>query len=148
MSFWNYLGLSSKRDNEQLQEKINLLQQTIENKNTDQMKIIERNFLNLTEALSQQNVQSLSLLKAQSESLHSSSSHLAQQIENLEQSTDENLKAQVKELTKILKSQSKEIQKLEDSTQQIEKMNAELLKSMQAVWLIQLSQQVENELIK
>lgn len=137
MGLWNTLGLSSKKDNDQLHEEIKLLKQTI-----------ETNMNEILKSMSKQNEQFLSLLNTQMEVINNNNLYITEQISNLEKSTNENLDTQTKEVTKILKLQNKKIQKLDNSTQQLEKMNAEILKSMQAVWLIQLSQQVENELIK
>ncbi|MGY4793829.1 hypothetical protein ACVNNN_02410 [Lysinibacillus fusiformis] len=148
MGFWNTLGLSSKKDNDQLHEEIKLLKQTIENQSMSQNLMIETNMNEILKSMSKQNEQFLSLLNTQMEVINNNNLYITEQISNLEKSTSENLDTQTKEVTKILKLQNKKIQKLDNSTQQLEKMNAEILKSMQAIWLIQLSQQVENELIK
>lgn len=148
MGFWNSLGLSSKKDNDQLREEIKLLEETIEKQAKSQSQLAQTTMNEILKLMSQQNEQFLSLLNKQKGVLYNNNSHITEQITILEKVVNENLDTQTNELTKVLKLQNKNIQKLDNSTQQLEKMNAEILKSMQAVWLIQLSQQVENDLIK
>lgn len=148
MGFWNSLGLSSKKDNDQLREEIKLLEETIENQAKSQNQMTQTSMNEILKVISQQNEQFLLLLNKQMELLNDNNTYITAQIANLEKAINENLDIQTKEITKVLKLQNKKIQKLDNSTQQLEKMNAEILKSMQAVWLIQLSQQVENDLIK
>lgn len=147
MGFWNSLGLSSKKDNDQLCEEIKLLEETIENQAKNQNQMIQTAMNEVLKSISQQNEQFLTLLNKKIEVIINNNFHITEQITNLEKATNENLDIQTKEITKVLKLQNKKIQKIDNSTQQLEKMNAEILKSMQAVWLIQLSQQVEDELI-
>lgn len=148
MGFWNYIGLSSKKDNEKLHEEIKQLKQTIETHSKSQNQVVETSINEILKTMSQQNEQFLALLNKQMEAINNNNSYISEQISNLEKSTNDNLDIHSKELTKVLKLQNKKIQKLDNSTQQLEKMNAELLKSMQAVWLVQLSQQVEDALLK
>ena len=148
MGFWNSLGLSSKKDNDLLREEIKLLEETIENQAKSQNQMTQTSMNEILKVISQQNEQFLLLLNKQMEVLNDNNTYITAQITNLEKAINENLDIQTKEITKVLKLQNKKIQKLDNSTQQLEKMNAEILKSMQAVWLIQLSQQVENDLIK
>lgn len=148
MGFWNFIGLTSKKDNEQLHEEIQLLKQNIEIQNKSQNQLIETSINEILQKMSKQNEQFLTLLNKQIELMNDNNSHISQQIFNLEKSTNENIDIQTKELTKVLKLQNKKIQNLDISIQQVEKVSAETLKSMQAVWLIQLSNQIDNELIK
>lgn len=148
MGFWNFIGLTSKKDNEQLHEEIQLLKQNIEIQNKSQNQLIETSINEILQKMSKQNEQFLTLLNKQIELMNDNNSHISQQIFNLEKSTNENIDIQTKELTKVLKLQNKKIQNLDISIQQVEKVSAETLKSMQAVWLIQLTNQIDNELIK
>ncbi|MCM3360356.1 hypothetical protein [Niallia sp. MER TA 168] len=155
MGFWNFFGLSSKKDNDQLVAQVEQLRELLNDK-IDANNTLQKDL----------NYEGLKRIEELNSSVTSLLTNTAKVIEKQNDANklfvEEHFGKQENQLKKLqslikqnhsytvetLNAQNLKVQEMEEQLKYLEKLNEELVKSMQSVWLVQLSQQIDKELTK
>ncbi|MEQ2464160.1 hypothetical protein [Niallia hominis] len=155
MGFWNFFGLSSKKDNDQLVAQVEQLREMVNDK-IDAGNTLQKDLY--YESLKRAEELNFSVISL----LNDTAKVIEKQNDASKLFTEENFSEQENQLKKLqslikqnhsyvvetLSSQNLKVQEIEEKLKYLEKLNEELVKSMQSVWLVQLSQQIDKELTK
>jgi len=155
MGFWNFFGLSSKKDNDQLVVQVEQLREMINDKidagNTLQKDLYYES-LKRAEELNSSVISLLTDTAKVIEKQNDASKLLTEENFSEQENQLKKLQSLIKQnysyIVETISSQNLKVQEMEEKLKYLEKLNEELVKSMQSVWLVQLSQQIDKELTK
>ena len=155
MGFWNFFGLTSKKDNDQLVSQVEQLREMLNDKidaNNTLQKDLNYNGLKRIEEINSSVTSMLTNTSTVIEKLNDANKlfmeeHIGKQEIHLKK-LQSLMKQNHSYTVDSLHAQSLKVQEMEEQVKYLGKLNEELVKSMQAVWLVQLSQEIDKGLTK